>query len=614
MSTKTTIKRIALVAAAALTLGGVSAVSANAYTPTAVYTTMYDTTNGYQVVGGQATVTLGFDTSTVATVVSSGVGTIVSATPLANYGYGFETLSASSATGFQHNAATGSSGYTREYDSVTVVLTSAVVGTQTLTITPLSSTGVPGTAVTKTITWTASGTTAASSWSAYLMDTTVTSVPAKSYWYDSTVSISKDKGSSTLGTAPVAIVGAQLKDANGNGVSGATVSVTVSGPGYIQGQVGDSTGAASLSGNISARVASLTTTAGGYVAVAIAGDGTAGTSTVTLTSGTITVSRSVTFTGTIASYTLTSLTGAYKVGANGTDDSLTATGIKVKGYDSAGNLATVGTFYAKSSNTAVATVSGSSHNIATATGSTAGTSYIAVTGVSVGKATITIQNTDPAGTTAPTVTKTIDIQVTKSVVNSAALSLDKSSYGPGEPGVLTITLKDVDGNPVADGTYAGLFAATTPLLSNLYVQANSTGSNTAWVTTGITDVSTVGGVASYDFYAPSIVSGTLTFSAGTVLATTASTVYTTAVRGLPLTATATIGSGASGGDAALALDAANAATDAANNAYDEAQNATQAAQDALAAVTALAAQVKSLIASVKSLTALVSKIKAKVGA
>jgi len=616
MSTKTTIKRIALVAAAALTLGGVSAVSANAYTPTAVYTTMYDTTNGYQVVGGQATVTIGFDTSTVATVASSGVGTIVSATPVTNFGNGFETLTSVASTGFQHNAATGSAGYTKEYDSVTVVLTSAVAGTQTLTITPLTSAGVPGTAVTKTITWTASGTTAASAWSAYLMDTTVTSVPAASYWYDSTVSLSKDKGSATV-PAEVAVIGAQLKDANGNGVTGATVSVTVSGPGFIQGIAGSSTGTGTLTvASETSRVASITTTTGGYVVVGLSGDGTAGVSTVTFTSGTVSVSRQVTFTGAVASYTLTSLTGAYRVGTNGTDDSLTASlGIKVKSYDSAGNLATVGTFYAKSSNTAVATVSGSSHDVSsTSGGKTAGTSFVAVTGVSTGKATITIQNTDPAGTTAPTVTKTIDIQVTKSVVNSVALSLDKANYSPGAPGVVTITLKDADGNPVADGTYTGLFAATTPLLSDLYAQPNATGADNAWVTTGITDVTTSGGVASYDFYAPSILSGSINFTAGTVLATTASTVYTPAVRGLPLTASATIGSGAIGGDAALALDAANAATDAANNAYDEAQNATQAAQDALAAVTALADQVKSLIASVKSLTALVAKIKAKVGA
>jgi len=613
MSTKTTIKRIALVAAAALTLGGVSAVSANAYTPTAVYTTMYDTTNGYQVVGGQATVTLGFDTSTVATVVSSGVGTIVSATPLANYGYGFETLSASSATGFQHNAATGSSGYTREYDSVTVVLTSAVAGTQTLTITPLSSTGVPGTAVTKTVTWTASGTTAASAWSGYLIDT-VGAIGATSALVDSTIAITKDKG--TAGSAStVAVVAAKLKDANGNAVTGATVSVTVSGPGLIY-AVADDDGVVALS-TPSQRVASVTTVAGGYVVVALSGDGTAGTSTVTLSTGSpaVSVSRSVTFSGAAASYTVTSLTGVYGVGsAGGTDDSVTAYGLKIKALDSAGNPATTGTFYAKSSNKLVATVSSSSHDLSsTSNGKTAGTGLIAITGVATGKATITIQNTDPAGTTAPTVTQTIDITVGKSVVDSVALSLDKSTYSPGQPGSVSVTLKDVDGNAVADGTYT-VFAAATPLISDLYAQSNAAGSNTAWGSGGYASVTTTGGVASYDFYAPSIIAGSITFSATTLAATTSSSSVTANARAKALTATASIGAGASGGDAALALDAANAATDAANNAYDEAQNATQAAQDALAAVTALAAQVKSLIASVKSLTALVSKIKAKVGA
>ena len=80
------------------------------------------------------------------------------------------------------------------------------------------------------------------------------------------------------------------------------------------------------------------------------------------------------------------------------------------------------------------------------------------------------------------------------------------------------------------------------------------------------------------------------------------------------TLTATVTDDAASGSASLALDAANAATDAANNAYDEAQNATQAASDALAAVTALSAQVGALIATVKSLAAVVAKIKAKVKA
>jgi len=602
MSTKTSIKRIALVAAAALTLGGFSAVSANAYVPAAAYTTMYDTTNGYQVVGGQATVTIGFDTSTVATVVSTGVGSIVSAAPVAQFGLGVETVTALSASGFQHNTASGVAGYTKEYDSITVVLTSSVAGTQTLTITPLNAAGSPGTAVTKTITWTASGTTAAASFSMYLIDTT-TGITAASQKVDSTVPLSKDKGSASVPANLVQIIG-QLKDANGNGVSGATVSVTTSGPGLIF-AAADDDGLSATNTTATSRVASVTTIAGGYVSVFLSGSGEAGVSTVTLTSGTVTGSRSVTFTGSVATYTLTSQTGAYAVGANGYNDTATgnAGGIKVVATDSAGGKAIVGTFYAKSSNTAVATVSAASHNLATVSadaasgGLVAGTAYIAVTGVKTGTATITIQNTDPAGTTAPTVTKTIDIVVTAGSAASVAFSTDKGTYSPGEPGTLNITLKNADGTAVADGSYT-IFAAATPLISNLYLTGNSTGANTAW-SSGLTTVSTVGGVASYDFYAPSVSSGTLTFSATTISGTTVSAALTSAARALPLTVSATISGG--GDSSSLAYDAASAATDAANNAYEEAQNATQAASDALAAVKALAVQVKALMATLKAI-------------
>jgi hypothetical protein len=595
-----------------LALGGVSVVtatSANAIVPSTRNATMYDTTNGYQVVGGEATVEIGFDSSTAATVVSSGVGTIQSATPAAT---GLETLTAVTSTGFRYTSRATTTAATGVYgglDSVSVVLVSAVAGVQTLTITPLATNGTPGTAVTKTITWTASGTTAAASWSTNLIDTS-SAMSAGSLIADSSVALSKDKGTAGSPSMVAAIV-AKLKDSNGNAVSGATVSVTISGPGLI----GARASAAGLSYDtsmnttteVNQRVASVTTIAGGYVIVHLSGDGTAGVSTVTLTSGTVTTSRSVTFTGAVASYTLTGLTGTYGVGAYGTDDSLTASlGIKVQGKDSAGGTAVVGTYYAKSSNKAVATVSASSHDISvTSGGKTAGTGFIAVTGVSAGKSTITIQNTDPAGTTAPTVTATIEVEVTSSTADSVTMSLDKGSYQPGEPGVLTVSLKNAAGRPVADGTYT-IFAAATPLVANLYMQSNSTGANGAFAS-GVS-VTTVGGDAAFDIYAPST-SGDLTFSGTTLAASTVSSALTQNARAKALSATATVSGGAADAQASLALDAANAATDAANNAYDEAQNATQAASDALSAVTALAAQVKSLIASVKKLTAAVAAYK-----
>jgi hypothetical protein len=418
---------------------------------------------------------------------------------------------------------------------------------------------------------------------------------------DSDVALSYDKGSAS-GNTQVAIIAAKLVDGNGNPVNAATVSVTVSGPGLIEADnAGSATGiGAAPSGTPAKRVDSVSTDAYGWVLVSVAADGTAGVSTIKLTAGTVSVERSVTFTGSVASYTLTNLTTTYGVGTYGSEKTYAKTdtaGLKVNGLDSAGGAAGSGSFYAVSSNPAVATVPSGAQSI-----NKAG-NLIGVTGVSVGTATITIRNGSTAALS--TVTKTIDVEVSTGTAATVAMALDKAEYQPGEPGVLSITLTNAAGRPVADGTYT-IFA--TGLASNLFMQNNASGSNDTF-TAGAKSVTTAGGVAKYDIYAPSF-SGTLTITATTLGATTSSSALATgAVRGAVLAATATVSGGAADANAALALDAANAATDAANNAYDEAQNATQAASDALAAVTALAAQVQTLIASVKKLTAAVAKLK-----
>jgi hypothetical protein len=601
MSTKTSFKRIALVAASALALGGFAVISAPqaSAAPQVVAATngMYDTTNFYQVVGGQATIEIGFDTTVVSTVSSTGVGTIVSATPKEDVGLGLETLTAVTSTGFQHNILASGA---LVQDTVTVVLSSAVVGAQVITVTPLSVTGVPGTAVTKTITWTASGTTAASSWSAYLMDsaTGVGAAPT-----DSDVALSYDKGSAAS-PSQKAIIAAKLKDGNGNPVNAALVSVTISGPGLIEADnAGSSTGiGASPDTTPNKRVDSVTTDANGWVLVSVGQDGTAGKTTVTLTSGTISVSRSVTFTGSVASYSLTNLTTTYGVGEYGADADYVAqtAGLLVEGLDSAGSTATSGTFYVTSSKPAVATVTAAAQTV----DEDGGGNLIKITGVSVGTTTITVQNGATAALS--TVTKTIEVEVSTGTAATVALALDKSEYQPGEPGVISVTLTNAAGRPVADGTYT-IFSSLAPLSSNLYMQNNASGSNDTF-TAGTVSVTTAGGVAKYDIYAPSF-SGTLTITATTLSASTSTTALATTVRGVALSASATVSGGAADANASLALDAANAATDAANNAYDEAQNATQAASDALVAVTALAKQVKTLIASVKKLTAAVAKLK-----
>jgi len=169
-------------------------------------------------------------------------------------------------------------------------------------------------------------------------------------------------------------------------------------------------------------------------------------------------------------------------------------------------------------------------------------------------------------------------------ISKTTYALDAGSYATGDPMTLTITVKDSTGNAAYDG--------------QAVLSAQSTSSKTVTGLPTTTALSTGGKWSNKvnTLFAPSTTGDfSLFFEGGDALATVGTVAGT--VDGDPA--------------ASLALDAANAATDAANNAYDEAQNATQAASDALAAVTALATQVTSLIASVKKLTAAVAKLNKK---
>jgi len=101
---------------------------------------MYDTTNGYQVVGGQATVTASNDTTTVTTLIAvTGVGSVVSATAS---GTG-ASIGGTATSGSFQLVGDGS-----HQASAAIVITSAVAGSTTVTMTPLASNGTAGTAVT----------------------------------------------------------------------------------------------------------------------------------------------------------------------------------------------------------------------------------------------------------------------------------------------------------------------------------------------------------------------------------------------------------------------------------------------------------------------------------
>jgi hypothetical protein len=146
----TTIKRVALVAVAALGLGVIGTGSSVA-APTYSYTTIGDATAGQALIGGQAVVTLTPDTNTSTIVSVSGVGAVVavsadaaSSPQLVRVGTSLVQWSESSTVNSNAALTTGSR---------SITLYSAVAGTTTITATPLGADGSPGTAVTKTVTW-----------------------------------------------------------------------------------------------------------------------------------------------------------------------------------------------------------------------------------------------------------------------------------------------------------------------------------------------------------------------------------------------------------------------------------------------------------------------------
>jgi protocatechuate 3,4-dioxygenase beta subunit len=560
MSTKTTFKRIALVAVAALTLGSFSVVSASA-APSAAYTTMYDTTNGYQVLGGQATVTISVDTSTVTSVVLSGVGSVLSS----SVGTNTPTISGSPTSGSWY--ITGGSG---GVSTSAVVLTSSVAGTSTLTMTPLGANGAPGTAVTKTITWAASFATksvSAATSTSILNATTGTTATA-----DATVVADKAAGRA-------ATVKVTLLDANSAAVNDLSLSATVAGSGLIKAST-DGT----ANGDARATSVTLTGTNVGYIAVN--SDGTNGVATITISAGsTVIATETVTFSGAAATYVAAQ---TRKVYAGTTAPSTPgAQTITVTVTDAAGNKVVDGTtVYASSATTTVATIGSSATT-------TSGVATFIVTGAAAGTSVITFGN----AASTPTVSTTTTIIVGSATIAAVKVAANKGTYLPGEQLILTTSVTSADGKPVADGIYTVFSTAPTSTM------ALSAG------TLPVASLTLSGGAYVATLNAP-LAEGDFAIAGVDNL---------TALNAVSAKATVVNTSVSAATDAANeATDAANAATDAALAAADAADAATAAAQDASDAVAALSATVAKLVASLKaqitSLTNLVIKIQKKVKA
>ena len=282
--------------------------------------------------------------------------------------------------------------------------------------------------------------------------------------------------------------------------------------------------------------------------------------------------------------------------------------------DAAGTTVTAPKLYITSGTTTII-----SNSYVEATGA-AGVTSFSLTGVKAGTASIVVSNGSTAAlSTVSAAAVSVRVGGAKADLDGLTIATDKTSYAPGEVVTLTITPTDAAGLVLADDTQT-VFTAAGIAPSHSLTTANAAGTaafpaGAVVHNGGVDGTGTKSGVATYKFYAPNI-------EGDMKLSWTRSASFATAAND-DLTGSLTIAVSSPGTAAATdaaneATDAANAATDAALAAAEAADAATSAAQEASDAVAALSESVTKLIAGlqaqIKSLAAVVAKIAKKVKA
>jgi hypothetical protein len=383
---------------------------------------------------------------------------------------------------------------------------------------------------------------------------------------------------------------------NATATASESMTVVVSGPGLVS-----STAAVSTDRSLAGRA--ITAKNGHYINVF--SDGSSGAATITITGGTslaVLGVEKITWYGDVVTLTPTVRTAVVSSLGLGTSG---ASALLVVAKDSAGTVIPTGTLYAESS---LATSIPDATCAWSVTYSAHACTLVPVAG-KTGTVSFTMRNAARATTVAATtISAAAAVSVTLGEAPAkVAFSWDKTVYGQGEIGKLSVTLTDKNGKPVANGIYADIFDAD--FIDSTYTLGTSldTHTVTAATSTGTMVLSVNMPIAEVDVAVTAIT--------GTGFATLADQAVDVAA---PLVSVKSNSSSAATDAANEATDAANAATDAANAAAEAADAATAAAQDAADAVAALSTEVATLIAALKkqitSLTNLVIKIQKKVKA
>ena len=643
MSTKTTFKRIALVAVAALGLGVLSVAPSSA-TPTGLAIAV---TNGTSTIGGTGNsdsstagtvnVTSLFDATsdsvTVQMVLKSKPSTgadigrlyyLDTSTPLGN-GTVVDSVTASNNT-FQaplqvsnapltgQGLAAGTNmfrirsgvvGYVGakflfQLDSTTA--SDRVKGTYTYTLIAKSYATATGATPVATVVADISIVISDTAANVALLGGTIDAGRTTS-WLNagSTFTTASDSAVAVVSTASVtdvAFIRTSTFNSDGNPTP-ESVTATVTGAGVV------------CSGSVCGKSLRLIGTAG-VTDLTVRADGTAGTGSIVIATTTKTFpAKTVTFFAKSAK-TLTASVNKGVVGTSGDTDV-----IRVAAVDADGNN-WGGTAYIYASSAADALIAGSTTPVACTYSTARSANLCPVTGIATGTAKFKV--IDAATVAAATATSNeVSVRVSTASPATVKLSFDKATYAPGERATIWASVVDSAGNAVPAATITNLWA-TGGVVSSLALTKLSTADLTSLDGTvggsqSLTDPNnpTYAGAVSYVYTMP-YTTGTVTLTAtgGTGLATAGRVAVTASAAVVNASADAAT-------DAANeATDAANAATDAALAAADAADAATAAAQDASDAVAALSATVDKLVASLKaqitSLTNLVIKIQKKVKA
>jgi len=642
MSTKTSIKRIALVAVSTLGFGLMSAVPSQAAvgTATAIAIAKTSTDDGVALAASKYTSAPILDALAISAFsVEASSSVVLHLTAIGGTGFTAENDTRVKLRGYgivvaaHHNAVTASGAE----DPLPAFTAPSVAGTYTLDVetTTADPAAFDNNVLTYTVTMTV---TAPAKVSASLSKAYIKSGDGAGAATADTDAVTAS-GSATAAAANRGAITMSFFNTDGDAMAtGNTVTAQItSGPGYLIA----TTDNAAVAGTCSAAPTYDAVTGRAISAFAVdavntlyvCADGTAGVAKISISvtnqlATTTWASKEFTFYGAVR--TLSVATSNFTIGAAGGDEtgaadaSRDATGevtnagaltagtstpaFIIAAKDSAGQLATAAAVPTVISSDLTVVSSGTCVLDDGATAYSSGEGFglyncsftTAATAKSGDKATLTFRIADPLGTAGVDYLTTTAAVTVGDVRYTETVAFDKDSYVPGEAMVITRTAKDKSGNPVADGSSA------PAVIFNKAIGGTAPAAGFY-----------VGGVLATSSTKPAVfapsVSGAfearITGYNGSSAATSA----------IIKTATVESGSAEAAVDAANeATDAANAATDAANAAAEAADAATAAAQDAQAAVAALATSVSSLIAGIKaqitSLTNLVIKIQKKVKA